>query len=411
MTAFKLNLKDSSNALSEGAVIARLKQLVVPAEAHIWIAFSGGVDSTVLLQCASKAFDVCRLGVVHIHHGLSEDADDWQRHCALQAESLGLNFVVKSVVLETRKVEWSGRQERYRFFDELTSPDDIVLTAHHADDETESLLWQLSTGRALIGISEWFPLSEGRVWRPFLGFKKAELIDLAKEAGWCWIEDESNQHTEFTRNALRHLVVPQLRSRFADFDENLKKLKRPSLPAIQKSKIAVRELRDDPVRVRAWLFSYGITPRETAVSEVLRQMKGRLDSEMQVRVSESATVRRFNGRLHVVTDATDNALLSVESGVERSFQFGNLTWKRSELGLPDSLQLLVRNRQGGESIEVQGKSIKLSKWFYENSIPPWERAAWPLLYAEDRLVAVPGFGVATEIAKSQGWLPIWQRHE
>lgn len=405
------NSKDSNNSATFQSIVTRLTELKLEPSGRVWIAYSGGADSSVLLNCASAAFDKSLLKVVHIHHGLSNNADAWEEHCRQSAAAFGLPFIAKRVSLKSGNVEAVGRRARYDTFNELAKPGDIVLTAHHADDETESLIWQLTTGRALIGISEWLTLANCRVWRPLLTFNKSELLAVATKMGLRWVEDDSNLCMQFTRNAIRHKIVPKLRRDDEHFDETLRSLKRRPLAKIPRKPVSVELIENSPFFLRSWLNAYSITPKELVVEEILRQCSGRADSNMEIRVSPQAAVRRFCNYLYVVTDHLKAMPKQIAAGDNLDFELGQMAWQPTHRGIQTGRLLLVRHRQGGESLTVDGKSVKLSKWFYESAIPPWQRDRWPLLYSGSVLAAVPGLGVDDGVAMVGGCTPDWRPTE
>ena len=321
----------------------------------------------------------------------------------------GLEFICQRVSLPGRNVEIEGRRARLRVFAEMMRDGEVVATAHHRDDELESLMWQLTTGRALVGISNWRKLGRGRLWRPLLSYSRNELVCVARRNGWTWIEDESNLDVTFTRNMLRHEVIPYLKSTSSDFESQLLRLKEPPLESLPCEPIEAKSLCDDSKRVRAWLHAYDITPKNSVVNEIMRQATARSDAQVLVRVSSQASVRRFRDLFFVVVNSEPIRESPICVGEDASYAFGELTCVRGNIGLPVDAQLHVGSRHGGESLCVDNRNVKLSKWFYDKAIPPWERDAWPLLFQNKQLIAVPGLGVDSSASSSSGYIPNWRR--
>ncbi|MCY4095611.1 MAG: tRNA lysidine(34) synthetase TilS [Gammaproteobacteria bacterium] len=390
-------------------IVQTLTELDLPRKSRLWIAFSGGIDSTVLLHAAARAFDPDQLAVLHINHGLSSNADLWAEHCETTAARLKIMFVGRRICVTGQNLEFEGRRARFRVFDEVVRDVDVVATAHHRDDEVESLMWQLSTGRALVGIAKWRKLAHGRLWRPLLSYKRDELLHTARQSGWSWVEDESNFDISLTRNALRQGVLPQLRAAFPNFDSHLLQLKAPPLECLPAEPIDAKLLRENPTRVRAWLHAFDITPKTGAVEEIARQTTARDDAQVLVRVSSNSSVRRFKDALFVVPDAESVPARSMKVGERHLCTFGELTWAEERMGLALDSQIHTVTRKGGEVLRLHNRCVKLSKWFYDQRVPPWERDAWPLFYVENELVAVPGLGVAASASELGGWVPKWQR--
>ena len=390
-------------------IVQCLSALELSSTNRLWIAFSGGVDSTVLLQAAARALDRSRLAVLHINHGLSSYANSWEAHCENIAADLGISFVGRRVHVVGKNVEFEGRRTRFKVFEEVVNDGDVVATAHHRDDELESLMWQLSTGRALIGIASWRNLEVGRLWRPLLNYKRDELMGIARQNGWSWVEDESNLDVSLTRNALRHGVLPRLRTAFPDFDAHLLQLKEQALEPLRREPIEAKLLQENPSKVRAWLHAFDITPKTTVVTEIARQLAARADAQVLVRVGHNSSVRRFRGMCFVVPDGESLMSKSIQVGENRGYMFGTLTWVKGTAGLPTEVQIQTASRKGGETLILSDRCVKLSKWFYDQGVPPWERDAWPLFYRGEQLVAVPGLGVAASASVLDGWIPRWQR--
>lgn len=392
------------------AQIARtISEFDLQTSGRLWIAFSGGVDSTVLLNIVAKVFDPHQLGVVHVNHELSHNANMWESHCASVASRLGLEFTCQRVSLPGRNLEVEGRRARLGVFEDLMREGDVLATAHHRDDELESLMWQLTTGRALVGIPNCRRLGHGRIWRPLLPYSRYELVWIARRNGWTWIEDESNLDVAFTRNMLRHKVIPNLRRVSPDFESQLLRLKEPPLESLPREPIEIKALRDDSTKVRSWLHAYDITPKNSVVNEIMRQATARSDAQVLVRVSSEASVRRFKHLFYVVGDAEPIRELPIRVGEDASYAFGELTWVRGNVGLPREAQLHVDSRQGGESLRIDNYYVKLSKWFYGQDVPPWERDVWPLFFHNKKLIAVPGLGVDSSVCTSGGYIPNWRR--
>lgn len=185
------------------------------------IAFSGGLDSTVLLHLLAHLAtteSLPALSAIHVHHGLQAVADAWPQHCRSVCASLGVPLqIVRVQVQPGASLERAARDARYHAFTEVTRPDDVLLTAQHRDDQAETLLFRLLRGagvRGLSGMPRQRPLGEGHLLRPLLDVTRAELEAYANEHGLSWIEDPSNEDRQYSRNYLRHQVFPALTRRW-----------------------------------------------------------------------------------------------------------------------------------------------------------------------------------------------------
>lgn len=190
----------------------------LPRADDIVVAYSGGVDSHVLLYLLSQ-LELPSLCALHIHHGLSPHADVWSTHCARVCEALGVPFKEIAITIEEKprhSLEASAREQRYEALASQLTSDSLLLTGQHQDDQAETVLLQLMRGAGVKGLSG-MPmvkrLGKGKCARPLLGFSRAEIVEYANQQGLAWIEDESNQSDRFDRNFIRQTVMPALESR------------------------------------------------------------------------------------------------------------------------------------------------------------------------------------------------------
>lgn len=187
------------------------------------VGFSGGLDSTVLLHAANRfASDAdLELSALHVHHGLSGNADTWADSCAMtcQAQSIPLTVIRISVPRQSGEgMEAAARRVRHKAFED--HPADWILLAHHADDQAETILHNLLRGAGVRGAAG-IPAARGRVLHPLLGLARPTLLEYASRHQLAWIEDESNSDRRYTRNFLRTEILPIITSRFPRASEQL----------------------------------------------------------------------------------------------------------------------------------------------------------------------------------------------
>lgn len=194
---------------------------------QILVAFSGGLDSTVLLhqlvQWREQQPDVT-LRAIHIHHGLSSHADSWVTHCEAVCQQWQVPLVVRRVQLQDEGlgIEAQARQARYAAFAQALHPGEVLVTAQHLDDQCETFLLALKRGSGPAGLSamgERSSFAGTQLIRPLLGETRAALEQWAKRYALRWIEDESNQDDVYDRNFLRLRVLPLLQQRWPHFAE------------------------------------------------------------------------------------------------------------------------------------------------------------------------------------------------
>ena len=199
---------------------AKLLQTLAPwRNAPAWhIAFSGGLDSTVLLHLLANTEHLPPHKAIHIHHGLQAAADAWPSHCQSICDRLGVPLHVMHVQVQPgASLERAAREARYQAFAEVVGAGEVLLTGQHRDDQAETLLFRLLRGagvRGLAAIPMHRPLANGHLVRPLLDASRAELEAYAHEHQLTWIEDPSNADPRFSRNYLRHRVFPLLTERW-----------------------------------------------------------------------------------------------------------------------------------------------------------------------------------------------------
>lgn len=417
--------------------------------ARYWLAYSGGLDSHVLLHVlhglmAQRPGSV--LGAVHIHHGLRPEADQWAAHCLAVCAALEIPCQVLHVQAHPavgESPEDAARRARYQALQGVVGAGDCLLTAHHQDDQAETLLLQLLRGcgvAGLAGMPASAPFGVGLLARPLLRHSRAELREYAERHGLRWVEDDSNAETGYDRNYLRHEILPRLRARWpaaaaaltrsaghcAAAADLLQTLAGEDLPALHGP--VPGTLRIDRLRVldsarqdnalRAWLRELSLPAPSTAH---LRQVRGALleaavDAMPCVRWP-GAELRRYRDLLHAMTPlAAHDATQVLDWDLQAPLNLpGGAGWLRvvPGPGLDAGLRgrrVSVRFRRGGEVCMPVGRGHHhdLRKLFQEAGVPPWQRERIPLLYVDGKLAAVVGFWVCEPFqAAGQGLVVEW----
>jgi tRNA(Ile)-lysidine synthase len=402
----------------------------------VCVAFSGGLDSTVLLHALSSLCSSVR--AMHVNHGLSPNAGEWAVHAQAFCEALDVGFQSFDINLNSIKgksLEAQARELRYNKLKEKLGSGELLLTAHHRNDQAETLLLQLLRGAGVKGLSAmpaFKPFGPGFHARPLLNIDREELLAYANAHDLRWIEDESNQEIHFNRNYLRKNIIPLLQERWPG---------------------AVAML----ARSASHCASTQTVIHEAALEDCARA-KGKATGTLSVRVLlalgsdrqrhvlrhwfESNSVRMPSSikLQHIITDALQaniDALPCVEWGghcvrryrddlylLDIAFPHDKsqvFSWNLNEmLELPHVMleakkatghgmhlgidQVEVRFRQGGEQITLTGRHTHdLKTLFQEWGVPPWERDSIPLLFVENQLAAVVGYVVAApfEVSKEQ----------
>ncbi|HHH36150.1 MAG TPA: tRNA lysidine(34) synthetase TilS [Gammaproteobacteria bacterium] len=425
----------------------------IPAAPCYWVAYSGGLDSHVLLHALASLRERLpgRLAAVHVDHGLSPDAPRWAAHC--RAVCAGLDVPLELLHADAapgrgESPEAAARAARYRALAGLMGEGDCLLTAHHQDDQAETLLLQLLRGAGPHGLAA-MPFRNGFAAgshvRPLLDFGRTALAAYAREAKLSWVEDESNFDTGIRRNFLRHQVLPLLRERWpraaitlarsashcadaailldrmaaADL-ENLgdKEGRRLHVPALRRL--------EGPRRrnlLRYWCRHVGLPlPRAAHLRRIEVDLLQSPPDRMPLVRWPGAEVRRYRDWLHALPprdafDATVVLSWNLEGPLPLPGGNGLLTARRIRGGglrAPDGgAGVEVRFRRGGERCRMaDGRHHPLKKLLQEKGVPPWERDRLPLIYVEGELAAVADLWICRNhaaAADEPGWRITWDR--
>lgn len=408
------------------------------------VAYSGGRDSSALLHRA-HAYASARsvpLFAFHIHHGLSPSADAWAAHCERECARLGIHFDMHRVTLSGVRrdgVEQAARIQRYAALGELCRRHEVplLLTAHHLDDQAETVLLQLLRGSGVAGLSGMEQSNTAPdllgdpalvIARPMLGVARVDIEQYVAERGIAYVEDESNTDPRFARNALRHNVMPPLSEYFPGFQRRLARTA-GHMGAAQRvlDEVAAQDLDAcgddagiDLVRLgklsdaridnllRYWLSQNAVRMPSTAWLEQMRDqlMTAREDARVRV-IHADGEIHRHRNRIFLAPRMND-ASLAAEPVVfrwsgEKQIAFpqfgGRLRFNAAAEGLDASWlgeqELQIRFRSGGESLKLAlNRSTRSLKHHYQAlGIPAWERRQLPVVFAAGRLIFASGIGL------------------
>lgn len=414
------------------------------------IAYSGGIDSHVLLYCCNQLGLPVR--AVHVHHGLQEVADVWvdqcQRYCDSQNISLDVLYV-DAKKKQGESPEETARIVRYEALQNNLTDDDFLLTAQHLNDQAETLLLQLFRTASAAGLSA-MPavkqIGKNIHLRPLLSFSRIEIENFAKENDLSWVEDPSNQDVSFDRNYLRKEIIPQLEQRWPEVTRQLStaaNMQSNNLQVLED--MAAIDLADAVMIINDCL--------QCTVFEVLSTLS--IDKLKQLSSSRLLNVLRYwvittvnNKPSRNLLEEIEKTLVNVQSDANPEILFSGFVFRRfkgslyllkcngeeipeieydwspaSPLNLSKlniqlkpvdidgglSKQLLnetlkVTLRKGGETFHPSERrhSQSLKKLLQEANVPPWERDVIPLVYFHDELIAVGGLWVCKKYSVGEG---------
>ncbi|MCX7557081.1 tRNA lysidine(34) synthetase TilS [Xanthomonadaceae bacterium JHOS43] len=398
----------------------------LPAGA-LWVGFSGGMDSMVLLHQLAALPEARTRGLVALHvcHGLHPDADDWAAHCARFAESLRVPFQrtdVSVLNIEEGGLEAAARRARHAAFARLLPSPGVLALAHHRDDQTETLLLRLLHGaghEGLAGMRSLRILQRGDatrwLWRPLLDCPRSGLAAHAAAHALPFIDDPANADSRYTRNRLRHAVIPAMESAFPGASARIAAAAQrlrdeaDALDAIALDVLARHRgddrslhcaaLRDTPPAmarrvVGAWLDGEGLPrPPPGVWSQLVVALVDARPDAIPVLEWRGARLRRHRDRLYA------------DAGHPVPTGHWSLTWDgTTPLVLPDGLGTLafdpalrqphaftVRPRLGGETLRLRGRQRRVKQILQESDVPPWKRDRLPLVFTDDgALVSIAG---------------------
>jgi tRNA(Ile)-lysidine synthase len=408
------------------------------------IAYSGGLDSSVLLRLARDyaARHGMRLFTFHVHHGISPNADDWMAHCRRECERLGIAFDARRVELARRGesgLEEAARISRYAALGDMCRVHGVplLLTAHHQDDQAETVLLQLLRGSGVAGLQgmecantapELLGHAELVMARPLLTVSRAELEQFVSAEGIAYVDDESNADPRYARNALRHRVMPAVAEYFPGFQQRIARSAQHAQSAqrllneLAAQDLALcldgecidltclRRLSTDRIDnlLRYWFASRGMRMPATAwLSEMRAQL---LDAKADARICVTHAdchIRRHRDRVFLVPRGYDEAAGASPAAFrwkgEMLMHFpqfhGTLHFERGEQGVDAEWlrgqDLLLQHRSGGERLKpAPNRPTRSLKHHYQAlDVPAWERERLPLVFAGQSLLFAAGIGM------------------
>ncbi len=394
----------------------------IPADTErVFVAYSGGLDSSVLLhlvnRIADRGFEIVAW---HVNHGLLEAADAMETFCVEQARARGIELRIDRLRLERldSNVEAEARRQRYALFDRHTRRGDCILTAHHADDQAETFLLNALRGAGSAGLRGIAPqrlLGDALLLRPLLSCDRDDLETYARRHQVDWFDDPSNRSNRFDRNYLRNEVAPRLRRRWPQFHASLATCAQiqaetqdlldeiaaddfsaaRAAPADGSDTLAIEALLPlSPGRrhnlVRYWIARAGYAPLPHArLHELMQQLHARPDASPKIAMP-GYSVRLYDRRLFLVPDEP-------EPECHPEYSFG-----RAELVDIDALDLHMTRAEIFSRLELEDRNQalvlkfrrrgqtnrdrhRLKRLFQSLRVPPWRRASVAQVYLDGRL--------------------------
>ena len=374
---------------------------------NIVIALSGGIDSVVLLHFLNSHYPG-NIRAVHINHNLSKHSKDWSLFCKELCHKQGVEFKSIDINIKTSSnVEENARKKRYNSLKSELSKNEVLCTAHHQEDQSETFLLQLFRGSGVAGLASMPKMksfADAFLYRPFLNISKQLIVDYATKYNLDWVEDDSNNNLNFKRNLLRLEFIPKLESGFEGVIKNISRSAYHQSEALKlindlaeidiekfnlviNHKIQVLPLTELPERRVANVLRYYIAqrgflmPSNKVLTELISVLRAKDDAKVILKW-HLYEVRRY-----------DNELYFFDGEPDRSNEDCPLFNK-----LKDQTNFTIRFRQDGQRVRLKGKkhSSSLKKILQSANIPPWERDKLRMYYINDTLVGMESIGEMSE---------------
>nr|VVV04851.1 tRNA(Ile)-lysidine synthase [Aliivibrio wodanis] len=422
------------------------------------VALSGGIDSMVLLRLASIYANERHLKciAVHVNHGLSQHAFDWEGVCQAHCDFLSIDLYIERVQLTVTaqdSLEEVARKARYQVLDKHMQANSLLLTGQHQDDQVETFFLALKRGSGPAGLSSMpsiTPLSNGYKCRPLLTVSRSDIEQYAQDNELKWVEDESNKDTRFDRNFLRHEIVPNLVQRWPSFASSvsrsaqlcaeqeslLSELLQPKLMAFQNTYqgISISQLNSESelarnMLLRLWLKQFAIPlPSQVQLQILWNEVaKAKEDANPQLDLG-AIQLRRFQDNLYCLPQYQDLSTWKKELSdvLDLPDDLGRLIFstgveERGSNNKNDEQSLLLRAPNQDEKIEVRfnvlgltahpetrERSRKMKKLYQEYGIPSWQRSRLPMIFYNEELAAIAGLFVCRTFSGKECEL-IWKK--
>lgn len=423
---------------SESPLVVAARRLLadhLPRGRRVCVALSGGMDSTTLLHVMHALRDRWQVSACHVNHGISARAGEWEAFCRRMCDSLAVPLTVHREKPSGEVTEAWARGVRLRAFNRCAA--EVIVAAHHAGDQAETVLFRLLRGAGVHGLAAMrphSPLSGKIILRPWLDISRRVIADYAHQHRLCWVEDEDNQNLSRRRNFLRWRGLRVLAEEFPSGEAALaaagRRQQEGSALLLQLAEIDDAEARQadggyaadyfrrlGEARTQNWLYAVLSRRRrrfsERHLTEAARQIVHCAGQHTGLCFDfQGLFLRMWRGGLYwdsfpgATPSAVDfnidatAAMLALEGLGGRLILSEKIGGGLSPAKIGASLS--VRSRRGGEILKPPGRAVRtVAELLQEASVFPWRRRRWPLIFANERLAAVPGIAVSSEFVAAE----------
>jgi tRNA(Ile)-lysidine synthase len=422
----------STTSLSKDNFLSKINNF--PGSRKYWIAFSGGMDSSVLLHLFYLNKDEIKqdIEVLYVNHGLQKESSKWGDFCEEQCRLYGLTFtqlLIKEDCPKGVSVEAWAREKRYSIIEEVMNESDVLFTAHHQDDQVETFFMQALRGAGARGLAS-MPIVKlvNDVFhsRPLLNYSREILQRFAEENNLIWQDDESNMDCRYDRNYIRHKIIPVVEERWPSYRETISRL----INHQQEYKVLLDDLASNDLDhtqhnesmvldlekikclsderqknlILYWLSKSKLDlPGSRNLAQIILDIICSPVDKSPCVTWKNTEVRRYKNLLYASKKTQEHDItVELTWKPEQALNVLNetLTAKPgngkgiSKLKTKDA-DFVIRYRRGGEKIHPNNmehlKTVK--QLFQEKSVIPWLRDRIPLVYINEKLAVIPGFCV------------------
>jgi len=376
----------------------------IPKNEGYLIAYSGGADSTALLHLLSNKKNI---RAIHINHGIQTQAQIWQDHCQATCSQLNIPLTIEQAHLPDDS-ENSCRKARYAFFEKHLKPHEVLLTAHHLEDQAETVLLKLMRGtgiKGLCGIDQLRKFGKGFIARPLLNFKPQVLQEYLIENNLAWITDISNLDNRYKRNFIRNEIIPSLEANFTNVTENISRSATNNKQTLallnhlidfKGKSLSIQKLKDVPISLQStllyhWLSQKNLPTPDKAVLIQITQDFIHADTDKHPHYrNRYYQLYRWQGAIYCIQtfDLIDKEEIYIWN-TSAPFSFPNGCGELKYIG-EKNIELTVKFNQTGQKLQTHKHKFRKStkQLFQENNIPKWERQNTPFIYHNDKLISL-----------------------
>ena len=402
-----------------------LKNIKKNENYEILVAYSGGIDSTVLLYLADKLAkqEKINISAIHVNHNINVDSKKWENHCKNFCKNIDIPLIIKNINIELNSkesIEESARNKRYTAIYSIMKENTVMMTGHHADDQVETFFYNLFRGAGVKGLSSMPEIrlaTKGLHLRPLLGFNKNTLKDFANQFDLDFITDSSNENINFSRNYIRSEILPVIEKKWPNYSKTIQRaINNISIAQKLNLELASKDFERFKVYGKKNIININVRSlEENRFNNVIRFWIGENDFKMPTLEQinsikknvfyagedkrpffscNSYEMHRFKDLVEIMLplkkhDPTkiykwkkDEKLIIPNLSIE-------LSWKNLEQRFGQQIKdnVEVRFRQKGQNIKINPtKSLK--DFMRERNIPPWQRDRTLLIYINNELKIV-----------------------